>query len=205
MRKGCGLNMQYNERDKLFKLTSEYLSIGITSDGKRKVTVAIPWETTAHAYNMCIPDVYISPDDLSDKEIMCKIRTFKVIGCYVWESLLDYAFITDFAELQDLYIICGDGIRNLDFLTPLHKCRMLFLGNAHLNNIDKLIELNAKKDSIFDGLKCVGLYNCTVQDISAFEKKEHYFMEFLVWEPKSNGQNRWNKVKAARKRHIRIE
>lgn len=197
--------MLYDEKVNLFSRTSEYISIGITKGGVVKMKVGIPWESTAYAYNMCVPNVYIAPEDLEDKEVMSKIMTFKVIGCYIWTPLEDYMFISNFTELRDLSIMCGGAIRNLDFLKNLRECRMLFLEHAQLDNLDVLIGLSTEKEILFSGLKCVALSDCEVRDLSAFEREEHYFMEFLIWESeKVSGKKRWDKVCAAKKKYYKI-
>ena len=70
--------------------------------------------------------------------------------------------------------------------------------------IDILIELNKSKKDVFSGLRCVALSNCEVKDLSAFEKEEHYFMEFLIKESGAMGsKKRWDKMRAAKKRYYR--
>lgn len=61
-----------SERDKLNNRDSEYLSIGITSDGAPRGSIGVSWEKTAHAFNMRTPNVYLSPEDLRDEEMRWK-------------------------------------------------------------------------------------------------------------------------------------
>ena len=82
--------MVTSEREKLRNKDSEYLSIGITLGGVPRMSVGIPWVATAHAYNMRTPDIYLSPEDLHDEELMRGLEAYKVIGCYVWAPLDDY-------------------------------------------------------------------------------------------------------------------
>ena len=69
-----------SERNKLENRESEYLSIGITQGGVPRTTIGIPWEATAHAFNMRTPNVYLSPEDIQDEEIMGQLESYKVIG-----------------------------------------------------------------------------------------------------------------------------
>lgn len=190
--------MQDIERKKLLDRKSEYSSIGITEGGIAKSVIHIPWESTAQAYNMRLPNIYISPEDLADEAIMHMIMAHKVIGCYVWIPLDDYTFLSNFTELEDLSIIHGDNIRSLDFLQGLSECRMLFLHNAKVDDLNVLIDLNHKQQNVFGGLRCVGLVNCEVRDLTIFEREKHFFAEFLVWEHKPN-KKRWEAISAGRK------
>lgn len=197
--------MLEEQKERLLKRAHDYLSIGITEDGKPRDSISIPWEKTAHAYYMRIPNVYITPEDLKDEEIMKIIGTCKVQGCYIWTVLDDYSFISNFREIEDIYIRKGEGIRNLDFLKDLDNCRVIFLQNAKLKNLNAIINLK-KQNRSFLGLSCVGLYNCEIEDLSAFEKVDIHFAEFLIWNPKSrNERDRWSAVSASTKRYYEIE
>lgn len=188
------------EKEKLFERKSEYLSIGITKSGSRVGVIPIPWEITAHAYNMRTPDVYISPEDLNDRAIWEKINSFKVLGLYIWESLETYDFIADLIDLQDIYIMNAKHLQGLDFLEKTKECRMLFLQDVELDTLEKLVLANNQKDNLFGRLNCVALYNCDVKDISVFETEEHYFSEFLVWLPHGSNKKRWGIIKAGKRR-----
>lgn len=194
------------ERNKLNSRKSEYLSIGITPGGMCLTAVGIPWETTASAYNMRIPDVYLSPEDLQDEEMMRLLESYKVIGCYIWTPLDDYSFLARFKDLQDICIYYGDAIRNLDFLSELYDCRMLYLHNAKLKNLDVIVEVKKKSKDSFGCLKCIGLDTCEVKDLSVFKTEKVQFLEFLVWKPKgSNEKGRWNVISAMTKRYYEYE
>lgn len=194
--------MLQEEKNKLFQKERQYINIGITEDGTAKKAIPIPWEVTAYSYNMCIPNVYLAPDDLEDAEIMEKLISLKVLGCYIWTPLKDYSFISNFEDLRDLSIMQGGNIMDLDFLNPLKECRMLLLENVKVDNLDILLDLNS--GDLFTGLNCVALVNCEVADLSGFDR-EHFFMEFLIWDSTCNGdsQKRWNNVRAAMKRYYK--
>ena len=196
-----------SEKEKLFNKDCEYISLGITHDGAPKEIICVPWEKTAHAYNMKIPDVYISPEDLADSQVMDKLACYKLIGCYVWVSLTDYGFLSRFPYIRDLNIIYGDAIEDLDFLYDLKECSMFFLKNAKIKNLDVILDVKAtNKNSIFGGFRCVGLYNCLVEDLSRFEKEKHSFSEFLIWNTKQkNEREKWKVVSASTWRYYEIE
>jgi len=184
------------ERNKLMSRKSKYLSIGITKDGTSVGIIPIPWKSMAHSYNMRIPDVYISPDDLNNSIIWEKIKSFKVIGLYIWTPLEKYDFINRLHALQDIFIMDAKCLNELDFLEENRECMMLMLHGAELDTLDKIVAANNRKDNLFCGLNCVALCNCEVKDLTVFEKEEHYFSEFLLWLPKGKNKKRWKVVRA---------
>lgn len=195
------------EKQKLLNRDSDYISIGITSGGIPKGAISVPWVHTAHAYNMKIPDVYIAPEDLQDPFIMDKLESLQVIGCYIWVSLLDYSFLLRLPHIRDLNIMYGDAIENLDFLRELKECSMFFLKNARIKNLDVILDMKQNGNfSVFGGFRCVGLYNCLVEDLSRFEKEKHSFSEFLIWNIKQrNEREKWKVVSASTWRYYEIE
>ena len=178
--------MSDTKKNSLFTNKSEYLSIGITENGESVSIISVPWEKTAHAFNMKMPSVYITPKDLYDPQIIEELSRRKVIGCYIFTKLNDYSFLSSFKEIRDLSIKYGDNVRDLDFLIGLGDCRMLYLENAKLKNLDTLVKVKKESTSPFSCLSCVGLYNCTVEDLSIFERENVHFSEFLVWNYNKN-------------------
>lgn len=195
-----------SEREKLRNKDSEYLSIGITSGGFPRMSIGIPWVATVHAYNMRTPDVYLSPEDLQDEELMRVFESYKVIGCYIWAPLDDYSFLARFKELQDINIKNGDAITNLVFLSELYECRMLYLQNAKLKNLDVIVDAKKNSTAMFGCLRCIGLDNCVVEELSVFETEKVHFSEFLIWMPEgSNERARWNVVSAGTRRYYEFK
>ena len=195
-----------SERIKLNNRDSEYLCIGITPGGVPRTTFGIPWEATVHAFNMRTPNVYLSPEDIQDEEIMMQLEAYKVIGCYILAPMSEYSFLARFKDLQDINIKNGDAITNLDFLSELYECRMLYLQNANLKNLDVIVEVKKNSTAMFGCLKCIGLYNCVVEDLSVFETEKVHFSEFLVWKPEgSNERARWNVVSAGTRRYYEFK
>lgn len=195
-----------SERNKLENRESEYLSIGITQGGVPRTTIGIPWEATVHAFNMRTPNVYLSPEDIQDEEIMGQLESYKVIGCYIWAPLSDYSFLARFKDLQDINIKNGDAISNLSFLAELYECRMLYLQSAKLKNLDVIVEVKKNSTAMFGCLRCIGLDNCVVEDLSVFETEKVHFSEFLIWMPEgSNERSRWNVVSAGTRRYYEFK
>lgn len=80
-------------------------------EGKSRLTIPIPWEQTAHAMNMLMPNVYLSREEVSDPEIMKYLISYtKVRSCYIFKFLENYEFLSNFAEMEDLEIYRGNHI-----------------------------------------------------------------------------------------------
>ncbi len=156
------------ERELLYSRKSEYLSIGITDGGKRITSIHIPWELTAHAFNMQTPDIYIAPEDLKDKELIDKIKSFHVMGCYAFTALDNYGFIAELNEVRDIYIIDGVNIKDLSFLSELGEWQMLHIESAHLKDLEPIYE-SSKIGRMFPSF-CFSFAGCTVDDASALSK-----------------------------------
>lgn len=154
------------ERAELENRQSKYISIGISEGGNDRVgAIPAPWEMTAHAYNMKIPDVFISSEDLYDDDLMEKPRTFHVVGCYIFTQLDDYSFIADFLDMRDIYIIDGVNVKDLSFLSNLKDWRMLHLERAHLKDLKPILQ-SSLLERLWAGF-CLSFAGCTVDDISA--------------------------------------
>lgn len=190
------------ERKKLFSGELHYISLGIASDGEPCDIINVPWEATSHAFNMKLPNLYITPDDLYDTEIISRIKDSEVIGCYVYAPLSDYSLISQFSHVRDLNIFSAGNMKRLDFLLPLTECSMLYLEGARLESLDVLLSIKEKHRSIFGVYTCVCLYDCEVQDLSGFEGAKTHFSEFIVWMPKGkNERKRWGIVPSEKLRY----
>ncbi len=184
-----------SEREKLFNRDSEYLSIGITKDGKPRGSYEIPWEKTAHAYNMKLPDVFITPDDVKDEELLKTLHGYRVIGCYIYAPLESYDFLASFTELGDINIFHAEKMRDVSFLGELCECSMLFIEGARLDEIDVIRDVKKKSRGIFGGFRCLALFNCEIKDISSLG--EVSFSELIIGCKKDkNEKERWRKIPA---------
>ena len=181
--------MLQSEREKLYNRDSEYLSIGISEDGTSYGRYPVPWDSTANAYNMKLPKVYISKDDLNDKELMAKICEFKVHGCYIFCSLENYDFLSRFTDMKDLNIYEANNLKDLSFLKNFKECKMLFISKAHLKNIDEVV---GAKPYFMAKPRCLALYDCIVDNISLLQCKNVNFNELVICNPKDrNERERW--------------
>ena len=100
----------------------------------------------------------------------------------------------------------GDSLRDIDFLSGLHECRMLYLQNAKLKDLNVIVDVKNKSSAMFGCLWCIGLDNCTVEDISVFEREKVRFSEFLVWKPEgSNEKERWNIISARTRKYYEFK
>ena len=186
--------MLAEQKEKLMNKTGEFLCLGITADGRPVGIINVPWKSTANAYNMRLPDVYITPEDLHNEEIMSRIKEFFVSGCYIWVPLEDYGFLSEFKDIMDISIKDGSGVKNLSYLEGLTECTMLYLRDAHLENLEELVK--AKKSSAKPRtLSNICLDGCVVDDLSHFEGEKLFFNELTVFMPeRSNEKDRWTAV-----------
>ncbi len=190
-----------SEKKKLLERNNEYLSIGITEGGEARDVTSVPWERTAHAFNMKIPNVYLSPEDLRDEEILKTLHGYRVIGCYIHAPLENYDFLKTFPEIRDLYIERAESLTDISFISTLCDCDMLFLEGARLKNLDALVEAKKAKHGIFGSLRCLGLFGCKIEDVSSLFTVS--FSEFLVW---SKGEaERYKGVPAGTNRYYEIQ
>ena len=198
--------MTEKQRQRLENHKTKFLSLGITKNGEGYDIIGVPWEKTCNAFNMHTPDVYISADDLRDQALMNKLLEFEILGCYISTPLDDYSFISKFKFLRDLSIAYGENVTDLDFLSELHDCRMLYIEDARLKDLETVLRLNKYSRSFLVGLDCVGLLNCQVEDVSCFERERSDFSEFLIWEYEGkNERDKWKHVRATTLRYYEIE
>ena len=144
---------------------------------------------------MKLPDVYITPDDLNDDELLKTLHGYRVIGCYIYAPLDSYDFLSSFTELRDLYITKAENLTSLDFAKDLRECDMLFIEGARLNDLNVIRDVKTSVKGIFGGFRCLGLYDCKIDDVSALYGVS--FSELIIGCPKDkNEQPRWRKIPA---------
>ena len=180
--------MLQSEREKLYNMNSPFLSIGISEDGVPYNQYPVPWDYTSNAYNMKLPKVYISKDDLNDKELMAKISEFKVHGCYIFCPLENYDFLNEFTDMADLNIYRAHNLKDLSFLKKFKECRLLFVSKAHLKNIDDIV---ADAPYFMARPRCLALYDCIVDDISYLKSKNVSFNELVICNPKHRNERKY--------------
>lgn len=181
--------MLQSEREKLYNRESEYLSIGISEDGTSYGRLPVPWDYTANAYKMKLPKIYISKKDLLDEKLMAKICEFKVLGCYIFCALDNYDFLNRFTDMSDLNIYDAYNLKDLSFLKSFKECRLLFVANARLKDVNDVV---GPEPYFMAKPNCLALYDCIVDDISYLKDKKVIFNELVICNPKSrNERERW--------------
>lgn len=192
------------ERAELENRQSKYISIGISAGGNNRVgAIPVPWEMTAHAYNMKIPDVFISPEDLNDKDLMDKIKSFHVVGCYIFTRLDDYSFIAEFSDMRDVYIIDGVNVKDLSFLSNLKDWRMLHLERAHLKDLRPILQ-SSLLERMWAGF-CLSFAGCTVDDASALYEVKQISELIIIGEDDDAERAKWKRVQAHTHRYYTIQ
>ncbi len=183
--------MQQDQFEKLVKDAEEnaYLSIGINKDGTPVTGGFVPWEKTISAFNMKTPKVTLAVSDLSDKAVSEALEKCRVIGCYIFAPLMDYSFVSGFKELSDLFILHAENMKDLAFLRGLSDLFMFYLSDAVLPDIAPLAYAFASGDRIPG--KCLGLCNCSIEDVSALAKADIRFSELLIWSAEGDRADRW--------------
>ena len=179
------------DRQSLRNYSKKYISIGITTDGRSRRSVWVPWERTGNAMNMRTPDLYFSPEELRDEELWTELERFHVVGCYIFCPLEDYSFLTRLTQLQDLNIYKGGALRDLSFLRSMPDWFQLHVEDAVLADLSDLFPEGGRAGihSI-----CVCLSGCTVADISVPE--DVYLSELVILMPAgSREKDRWKDIR----------
>lgn len=185
------------QKEKLFSYTGKYISIGITETGEAYGRYPVPWASTANAYNMKLPDVYLAKEDLSDESIMSKVAEFCVLGCYIFCPLEDYSFLGNFPTLMDINIHEAYHLMDLSFLKNIHGCVLLFIAKAHLKDLDDI--LVQRNRHCFTNPKNLALYDCVVDSIDTLIAADCYIHELIICNPKArNERSRWKKIRNAK-------
>lgn len=182
------------QREKLNSYPHKYLSIGITSDGKPRKSVWVPWEGTGNAFNMRTPDIYLTPEDLDDEALWMELQRFHVHGCYIFCPLEDYSFLFRLTGLEDLNIYKGGALRDLAFLRRMPGWFQLHVEDAVLEDLSDLFPDGPHRGG---HSTCVCLSGCSVKDISALEGVN--LSELVILAPEgSNDRERWKSVRCGK-------
>ena len=187
---------------------ADYIYLGITEDGKSRLTIPIPWEQTAHAMNMLTPNVYLSKEEVSDPEIMeYLVSHTKVRSCYIFTPLENYEFLSNFAEMEDLEIYGGDHITSLSFMRNMKSWMMLHIENARLKNLEEAFPEDRKIDFFLP--MCLSLQACEVEDLKEaveFTRKKS-LAELIICRKKSqrDERERWKEVRTTMYRYYNLK
>lgn len=173
----------------------DYLSIGITQGGIPRRTISIPWDLTVSAFNMKTPTVYIAPEDLENPEIMALLESYQVRGLYCFVPLSDYSFIARFPTLWDIYLLQADAVQDLRFMKGLTEWKLFLLQDARISDLSPLLPEQEKRTF---RCCCLGLVNCTVDDVQALKERRIILSELVIGMPKGTGQRkRWKEIGAS--------
>lgn len=185
-----------SQREKLRDYPHKYLSIGITPDGKPRFSGWVPWQSMGNAFNMRTPEIFLSPEDLTDEALWSDLSRLTINGCYIYCPLEDYSFLERLTELQDLNIYKGGALRDLHFLRNMEGWFQLHVEDAVLENLDDLFP-NGPRKGIYS--YCVCLSGCTVKDLSALTQEGIYLSELVILAPEgSNDKERWKAVRCGK-------
>ena len=170
--------MLEQERKKLEEHSYNYISIGISADGKGQGSYWIPWRSTACAFNMRLPHVFLTPEDLADPEIMELLGKYEVIGCYVYTELEDYSVLSRFTQLQDIQILCGKNLKDLSFMKDMKEWFMLYIEGATLEDISAAFDRGERGFAIHS--YCLGFVDCRIKDTAPIKASGLRLSELVV-------------------------
>ena len=192
------------ERDKLYSCKKKYLSIGITKTGEPLYAIAIPWSQHSSAFNMRTPDMFLCEEDLYDGEILFQLKSFTILGLYVFCALKDYNVLGNFSDLQDISLKEAHNMRDLSFMADMSDWFMLFIQGASLPNLDPLMHTESFKKNRHS--YCLGLYDCHVKDTSSLINSNLRLYELLIWNKWSKFESeRWRKANALVCHYYRLD
>lgn len=187
--------MQLQQYERLISMDRGYLSIGITQDGVPRGSIPVPWESTANAFNMRTPSIYIAPEDLEDPQLMELLESFRVRGMYIFVPLKDYSFISRFPGLWDIYIRHAEAMKDVRFMEPLEEWHMLMLEGPYLPDLNPLFGRHKERIP----RHCLALINCIVGDIRSLHQEKRYLAELVIGMPKGSDQRqRWQNIRTGK-------
>lgn len=185
--------MTENLKKQFDEQTSNYISLGISEHGGPCRPLAVPWKSMANAFNMKTPSVNITVEELNDPELWEKLRSYVVVGCYIFAELQDYSFLTRLPNLWDVHIERGKNIRDLEFMRELKEWFMLYIEDAEIPTLEPLFP-DGRKERLSS--YCIGLVDCKTDDISALIKPEVWLSELVIINKKgANDKERWESVR----------
>ena len=192
--------MLQSQREKLQNRTSDWMAIGVTQTGEPVRSIHVPWYYDTNAYNMKTPDIFLEPGDLLGGELMEELAALKVVGFYAFCPLPDYGVLTLFSMLWDLNLYHAQGITDLDFVTDLPELRMLFLEGATLPNLDLLFGQRRRE------FRCLGMYDCRVENLDSLRDYPGYLSEIIVANPKNRDERaRWKDIQPKKVRYYDLK
>jgi hypothetical protein len=145
--------------------------------------------------NMKLPNIYFSPEEIGDPEVIDYLAAnTTVISCYIFTPLERYDFLASFPKIVDLQIRYGIHLTSLSFMRTMKSWRMLYLEDAHLDNLSDAFPPDKKQDF---GI-CLSLLACEIKDISALTQSNLRLSELIISRQKaqSDEKERWKTIQA---------
>lgn len=134
-------------------------------------------------------DIFLCEEDLYDGEILFQLKSFTILGLYVFCALKDYNVLGNFSDLQDISLKEEHNMRDLSFMANMSDWFMLFIQGASLPNLDPLMHTEGFKKNRHS--YCLGLYDCHIKDTSSLINSNLHLYELLIW-------NKWSKFENER-------
>ena len=138
---------------------------------------------------MRTPKAALTVEDLGDAVIREALKACRLNGCYLFAPLREYGFLADFVNLEDLYILHGESVRDLFFARHLPMLFMFYLQGAVLEDLRPLID-NCNEGCSGPG-KCFGFHRCKIRDISALRECRFVLSELIVTPAEGDFRARW--------------
>ena len=172
-----------------------WMSIAVRETEAPIRALGIPWERTVTAFNMRKPKLALAKDDLRDPEILDALRRCRLVGCYVFVPLDDYAFLSAFSQMQDLVLLHAGAVKDLSFLRHMPELFLFYLTEADIPDLEPLISICNEGRS--GPGKCFGFLNCRVADTSALREIRFFLSELLIWPAEGDSRERWDLTRAS--------
>ena len=172
-----------------------WMSIAVRETEAPIRALGIPWERTVTAFNMRKPKLALAKDDLRDPEILDALRRCRLVGCYVFVPLDDYAFLSAFSQMQDLVLLHAGAVKDLSFLRHMPELFLFYLTEADIPDLEPLISICNEGRS--GPGKCFGFRNCRVADTSALREIRFFLSELLIWPAEGDSRERWDLTRAS--------
>ena len=172
-----------------------WMSVAVRETEAPIRSLGIPWERTVTAFNMRKPKLTLAKDDLRDPEILDALRRCRLVGCYVFVPLDDYAFLSAFSQMQDLVLLHAGAVKDLSFLRHMPELFLFYLTEADIPDLEPLISICNEGRS--GPGKCFGFRNCRVADTSALREIRFLLSELLIWPAEGDSRERWDLTRAS--------
>ena len=172
-----------------------WMSVAVRETEAPIRSLGIPWERNITAFNMRKPKLTLAKDDLRDPEILDALRRCRLVGCYVFVPLDDYAFLSAFSRMQDLVLLHAGAVKDLSFLRHMPELFLFYLTEADIPDLEPLISICNEGRS--GPGKCFGFRNCRVADTSALREIRFFLSELLIWPAEGDSRERWDLTRAS--------